>query len=80
MTSYWRSVARPIIAKVIAEHGKDHPQIRRLISKAYPFGPREHHPYKVWCDEAKEQLGIKAAARKTVQDQSAGLFRQEVGQ
>ena len=54
--SYWRSKARPIIAAVIAEHGREHPNIRRLISEQYPFGERQYHPYKVWLSEMKRQL------------------------
>jgi hypothetical protein len=25
----------------------------------YPFGPREMHPYKIWCSEVRRQLGLK---------------------
>jgi len=58
--SYWRGRARPIIAKVIAEHaGRPQPEVRRALREAYPFGPRQHHPYKIWCDEVKRQLGLK---------------------
>lgn len=58
--SYWRDRARPRIAAVIAEH-KDEPErmIRRHLAKAYPFGLRKHHPYRVWLDEINRQLGAK---------------------
>lgn len=56
----WRDRARPIIAKVIAEIGlTDMKRLRKAISEAYPFGPREMHPYKIWCDEVRRQLGLK---------------------
>lgn len=56
----WRSRARPIIQKVLKENeGKDEKEIRKALRDAYPFGPREYHPYKIWCDEIQWQRGIK---------------------
>ncbi len=56
--SRWRNHARPIIAKVIAANpGMEEKALRKLISAEYPFGAREHHPYKIWCDEVSRQLG-----------------------
>lgn len=56
----WRDIAAPIIAKVILENkGKPEIEIKRAISKVYPFGERRYHPYKVWLDEIKVQLGKK---------------------
>jgi len=55
--SDWRTRAARVIAKVIQEVGTDDPKaLRKAISKAYPFGPREHWPYKVWLSEVKRQL------------------------
>lgn len=54
--SPWRNRARPIIARVIAEHGHDERALRKALHAAYPFGPRENHPYKIWLDEIKRQL------------------------
>ena len=60
MLSWWRSKARPIIATVLAANaGKDERTIRRALRVAYPFGPRLHHPYKIWCDEIRIQRGRK---------------------
>lgn len=54
--SHWRSVARPIIARVLDEtKGEDERAIRAALREAYPFGPRQHHPYKVWLDEIARQ-------------------------
>jgi hypothetical protein len=52
----WRDSARPIIAKVLAENeGKSEKEIRKALREAYPFGVRQYHPYKIWCDEVKRQ-------------------------
>lgn len=56
----WRDSARPIIAEVIKNNpDADAKKLRMLISEAYPFGERRMHPYKIWCDEVKVQLGLK---------------------
>ena len=53
----WRDHAKPIISRVIGEH-RDRPvqEIRRALRDVYPFGLRQYHPYKVWCDEVRIQL------------------------
>ena len=56
----WRDKARPIIAAVIEAHGTgDIIGLRRALRDAYPWGPRENHPYQLWCDEIRVQLGAK---------------------
>ena len=56
----WRDAARPIIANVIREHGReDTPELRKALFDAYPFGQRKYWPYQVWLDEIKVQLGTK---------------------
>jgi len=58
MTSYWRGIAAPIIARVLAETaGKPPGEVRAALRAAYPFGPRKHHPYRIWCDEIRVQTG-----------------------
>lgn len=58
--SHWRGRAEPIIRRIIeANAGKPVSEVKALISKAYPFGPRQYHPYKIWCDEVRRQLGEK---------------------
>ena len=58
--SSWREYAKPIIAKTIAENkGKPEKEVRAALSKVYPFGERERHPYKIWLDEIAVQLGTK---------------------
>ena len=56
----WRARATPIIAKVLAEtEGKPEHDIRVALYAAYPFGPRENSPYKIWLGEIKRQRGEK---------------------
>jgi hypothetical protein len=57
--SRWRRAAEPIIKRVILENtaAGDEKALAKALREAYPFGPREHYPYKVWCDEINKQLG-----------------------
>lgn len=57
----WRDAAIPIIAAVIKAHCTDDLKgLRKALRCAYPWGPKEHHPYKIWCDEIRRQLGLKS--------------------
>lgn len=54
----WRDQARPIIAEVIRRVGTaDRKQLRAALREAYPWGPRQYHPYRIWCHEIRVQLG-----------------------
>lgn len=54
----WRERCAPIIADVIQRVGRsDTKALRKALREAYPFGERAYHPYKVWLDEIKCQLG-----------------------
>jgi hypothetical protein len=65
MLSHWRRIAAPIIARVLAENaGKPEPEVRAALRSAYPFGPREHHPYKIWLDEIRVQTGRRKLTRR----------------
>lgn len=56
----WRDRAKPIIARVLADtRGQDEKAIRKALSDAYPFGPKQYHPYKIWLNEIKFQRGLK---------------------
>lgn len=58
--SHWRTHSRKVIQKVIAENpDKSGKELEKAISAAYPFGPRQYHPYKIWLDEVKIQTGKK---------------------
>lgn len=57
----WRDKARPIIAAIIEQYGTaNEAALRAALLEAYPFGERKYHPYKIWCDEIRVQLGTKA--------------------
>lgn len=57
----WRERARPIIARVLKEtEGQDLKARRKALKDAYPWGPREHWPYKMWCSEVRRQLDLEA--------------------
>ena len=65
MQSRWRRIAAPIIARVLAEcAGRPDSEIRAALRAAYPFGPREHHPYKIWLDEIRIQTGRRKLTRR----------------
>lgn len=53
----WRISSRKVIRYVL-ENSKAHnvKQLTREISKAYPFGPKKHWPYKIWLEECKWQF------------------------
>lgn len=56
----WRDQAAPIVRRVLADTaGQPEPVVRQALTDAYPFGPRQFHPYKVWCDEIARQRGKK---------------------
>lgn len=68
MSKTWRDSAKPIIAEVIKAHvGQDIKVIKKALREAYPFGERKYHPYKIWNDEVKGQLGTK---KKKIKGQS----------
>ena len=58
--STWREHYRPIIAKIIEDVGtEDMSKLRKAFRDAFPSPPRKYHPYKMWLDEIRVQLGLK---------------------
>lgn len=56
----WRDRARPIIAEVLRETaGQPENVIRKALIDAFPFGPMQYHPYKIWRSEVRRQLGVE---------------------
>jgi hypothetical protein len=52
--SRWRRRARAVIVGVLeANPTADAATLIALVDAAYPFGPREHHPYKAWLAERR---------------------------
>jgi len=69
--SRWREIAAPIIYEVIERYSdSDMRTLRKALRDAYPFGDRKYHPYKIWCDEMKRQLGRPIANRKSAMNQT----------
>lgn len=66
MIGRWRAIARPIIARVLAETaGQPERDIVAALREAYPFGERAYHPYKIWLDEIKVQRGKRKFGGRT---------------
>ena len=87
MRKTWRNLAAPIVADVLAATtGQSEKEIRAALRKAYPFGAKRQHPYKVWLDEIKRQryrrvMTARAPKGKPLEGQlSLGLQVQEDGQ
>jgi hypothetical protein len=60
MGKTWRESCRPLIAEVLKQNeGRSLKDKRKALKLAYPWGERAMHPYKIWCDEVKVQLGLK---------------------
>lgn len=60
-TSRWYEWAAATITRVRKEaqaQGLDPEATRRLVDAAYPFGPREHWPYRQWLRARRELLGL----------------------
>jgi hypothetical protein len=68
----WREHAAPIITNVIKEYGHDQKLLKTKLREAYPYGERAYHPYKIWCDEIRRQLGTKKVKCKIVEQPGQG--------
>lgn len=64
--SRWREYASPIIARIVRTY-PDGPERRAELRKAYPFGERKYHPYKIWLDEIARQTGKKKPSASRVE-------------
>ena len=76
-TSRWRLVARERIKEVGSRILADNPQVelkklRSEISKAYPFGLRENHPYKMWLFELNAYMKLVKFGRTGWQKAAKG--------
>jgi len=66
---YWTTESLKVIGRVKAENPGATPEdLRKLVSKAYPFGERKHYPYRAWQAAVLKELGpserkIEAQAR-----------------
>lgn len=69
MATSWREIARRTIERVAKEAIGEQPDIneadlRKRISEAYPFGPRQYHPYKMWLSEVKKYFATPLKTQK----------------
>jgi len=57
----WRYRAASTIRDTLAglPADADENAVRRALRDAYPFGQREMHPYKVWCEEVRHALNLR---------------------
>lgn len=56
----WRDDAQRVVRRVIAENPDvSRTDMKKLLSEAYPFGPREMSPYKTWLKQVKAGLDFK---------------------
>jgi hypothetical protein len=64
-TSHWRLAARQVIRRVLdgLPANVTEAQARAALNREYPFGTREHHPYRCWLAEVRLALG--KASRKS---------------
>lgn len=81
---YWRQGARKAILGVLGsmrtgEHTAE--AVLAACDKAYPYGPREHFPYKAWLQERallRNALGLTHAKSKAGQAGLLPLFARKV--
>lgn len=75
----WRERAAPIIAQVLSEtKGADEKTVKQALKDAYPFGPRQYHPYKIWLSEIQRQRGTKKVKQQTSEPIDTPLFSEVV--
>lgn len=52
----WRERSATVIRKVLEEtKGQPKEVVDKALFDAYPFGPRQYHPYKIWLSEIQVQ-------------------------
>ncbi len=59
----WRARARQMIARVVQAAQAAQLDVQatvREIDAAYPFGPREYHPYQMWLKERRRAIALLA--------------------
>ncbi len=70
IVSSWRLGSIEAITKTLASlpPDADDKAKRKAISDAYPFGPRQYHPYKIWLSEVKKYFAPPKNRRATPSD------------
>ncbi|MBZ9712215.1 hypothetical protein [Deinococcus multiflagellatus] len=75
MSSYWKRRAGRVIWPLVQagqKAGTPAKEILRQIDQAYPFGTREHHPYKMWLEVRKEAIKALGLETKSTQPRLIG--------
>ena len=68
MSTTWRQVFAPKIAKIIEDNkGKSIKELKKILCDANP-GPYGHHK-KVWANEYMRQLGLSKKKSKFLEEQ-----------
>lgn len=85
--SGWRRSARLVIEETLRVLVETNPSAsekekRQALSEAYPFGPRKHHPYKIWCNEVAralhpERYSQRGVGRIMVADLTMPMFEED---
>jgi hypothetical protein len=61
----WREQSLKIIRQIVADNpNATNAELRKIVSKAYPFGPRAMHPYKAWLKAVAQVLGPSDRKRR----------------
>jgi hypothetical protein len=62
----WRDIHRPRIRAIIENVGTDDKKaLKQALFDGWDYGARENHPYKIWLDEIRRQLGLKIQKKKS---------------
>lgn len=77
MSHSWRESVAPIIADVLKRcEGQTLSEKRKALREAFPYGERAYHPYKIWLDECRIQLGLKKVRQRKGLPRSLATARQ----
>ena len=77
MSETWGEISKRVIAKVIEQNpDAEYKVFKKLLRDAYPFGRREHFPYKAWCKQQKHTLNTLFPNRdgRMIRQPEEGLF------
>ena len=65
MKGIWEVRAMNNIRQVVENNpGLNGKELRRAISKAYPFGERKDHPYRIWLRTVKRYMAERTTIRE----------------